>query len=51
MLEQAKSSPDINNYLAYLFSSSQVPDGLQCSEQDYHLVRSAAGIGSHKTTA
>ncbi|OAQ93805.1 importin beta-2 subunit [Purpureocillium lilacinum] len=44
MLEQAKSSPDINNYLAYLFSSPQVPDGLQCSEQDYHLVRSAAGI-------
>ncbi|PHH90308.1 hypothetical protein CDD83_4046 [Cordyceps sp. RAO-2017] len=44
MLQQAKNSPDINNYLAYLFSSSQTPDGLQCSDQDYHLVRSAAAI-------
>ncbi|OAA37833.1 Armadillo-like helical [Metarhizium rileyi] len=44
MLQQAKSSPDVNNYLAYLFSSSHPPDGLQCSESDYHLVRSAAGI-------
>ncbi|KJK76983.1 Importin subunit beta-2 [Metarhizium anisopliae BRIP 53293] len=44
MLQQAKSSPDINNYLAYLFSSAHPPDGLQCSESDYHLVRSAAGI-------
>ena len=44
MLEQAKRSPDVNNYLAYLFSSSRVPDGLQFTEQDYHLVRSAAGI-------
>lgn len=44
MLQQAKSSPDINNYLAYLFSSVQPPEGVQCSESDYHLVRSAAGI-------
>ncbi|KAI5458433.1 armadillo-type protein [Mariannaea sp. PMI_226] len=44
MLQQAKNSPDVNNYLAYLFSSTQAPDGLQFSEQDYHLVRSAAGI-------
>lgn len=44
MLQQAKRSPDINNYLAYLFSSSHSPDGLQFTEQDYHLVRSAAGI-------
>ncbi|KAF7559845.1 hypothetical protein G7046_g4308 [Stylonectria norvegica] len=44
MLQQAKNSPDINNYLAYIFSSSQPPEGIQCSEQDYHLVRSAAGI-------
>ncbi|KAI9155230.1 Importin subunit beta-2 [Paramyrothecium foliicola] len=44
MLQQAKSSPDINNYLAYIFSSAGPPQGLQCSEQDYHLVRSAAGI-------
>jgi transportin-1 len=44
MLQQAKNSPDVNNYLAYLFSSSSPPNGLQFSEQDFHLVRSAAGI-------
>lgn len=44
MLQQAKASPDINNYLAYIFSSSQPPDGLRFSEQDFHLVRSAAAI-------
>lgn len=44
MLQQAKASPDINNYLAYIFSSSVPPEGLQCNEQDYHLARSAAGI-------
>lgn len=44
MLDQVKSSPDINNYLAYIFSSSQPPEGIQASEQEYHLVRSAAGI-------
>lgn len=44
MLQQAKNSPDINNYLAYLFSSSQPPEGIQYSEQEYHLVRSAAAI-------
>ncbi|KAI0115509.1 armadillo-type protein [Nemania sp. FL0031] len=44
MLEQAKSSPDINNYLVYLFSSQDPPAGLQCSAQDYFLVRSAAAI-------
>lgn len=44
MLQQARNSPDINNYLAYLFSSTQPPNGVQCSESDYHSVRSAAGI-------
>ena len=44
MLQQAKASPDINNYLAYIYSSSSAPDGLQYSDQDWHLVRSAAGI-------
>ena len=44
MLEQAKKSPDINNYLSYIFSSSQPPEGLQYNDQDFHLVRSAAGI-------
>ncbi|KAI5867177.1 armadillo-type protein [Durotheca rogersii] len=44
MLTQAKASPDINNYLIYLFSSQEPPAGLQCSVQDYFLVRSAAAI-------
>ncbi|KAJ8121921.1 hypothetical protein ONZ43_g1750 [Nemania bipapillata] len=44
MLEQAKSSPDINNYLVYLFSSQDPPAGLQCSAHDYSLVRSAAAV-------
>ncbi|KAL6879751.1 armadillo-type protein [Trichoderma longibrachiatum] len=44
MLQQAKASPDINNYLAYILSSSEPPEGLQVNEKDYHLVRSAAGV-------
>ena len=44
MLSQAKSSPDINNYLTYLFSSSQVPPGLTYSPEEYHAVRSAAAV-------
>jgi HEAT repeat protein len=44
MLAQAKSSPDINNYLTYLFSSSQVPPGLSYTPEEYHAVRSAAAV-------
>ena len=44
MLQQAKNSPDINNYLAYIFSSVTRPEGITCSDTDYHVVRSAAGI-------
>lgn len=44
MLTQAKSSPDINHYLAYIFSSSSPPQGLTLSPADWTLVRSAAGI-------
>ncbi|KAK3939587.1 importin subunit beta-2 [Diplogelasinospora grovesii] len=44
MLAQAKSSPDINNYLAYIFSSATPQPGLEFSAEDWHLVRSAAGI-------
>ena len=44
MLAQAKSSPDINNYLTYLFSSSQVPQGLSYSPEEYHAVRAAAAL-------
>ncbi|KAL2025165.1 hypothetical protein VTK56DRAFT_167 [Thermocarpiscus australiensis] len=43
MLNQAKASPDINNYLAYIFSSPE-PPGLTLSPNDWHLVRSAAAI-------
>ncbi|KAI1195630.1 armadillo-type protein [Nemania serpens] len=44
MLEQAKTSPDINNYLVYLFTCPDPPTTLQCSPQDFYLVRSAAAI-------
>ncbi|KAG0646964.1 Importin subunit beta-2 [Hyphodiscus hymeniophilus] len=44
MLAQAKSSPDINNYLTYLFSSPQAPPGLSYSPDEYHAVRAAAAL-------
>ncbi|KAK8017561.1 hypothetical protein PG993_013887 [Apiospora rasikravindrae] len=44
MLSQAKASPDINNYLIYLFSSTTPPAGLQCTVEDLHLIRSSAAI-------
>jgi HEAT repeat protein len=44
MLAQAKASPDINNYLAYIFSRPEPPAGLAVSSTDWHLVRSAAAI-------
>ncbi|KAB5545624.1 armadillo-type protein [Coniochaeta sp. 2T2.1] len=44
MLDQAKASPDINNYLALIFSNNVPPTGLTFSDNDYHLVRSAAAI-------
>ncbi|TAQ85689.1 hypothetical protein B7494_g5985 [Chlorociboria aeruginascens] len=44
MLADAKSSPDINNYLTYLFSSSQAPGGLPYSFEEYFAIRSAAAI-------
>jgi len=44
MLAQAKSSPDINNYLTYLFSSAQAPPGLNYTPEEYHAVRSAAAV-------
>ncbi|KAI0997801.1 Importin subunit beta-2 [Podosphaera aphanis] len=42
MLQKAKSSPDINNYLAFLFSSSQPPGGLGYTNEEYHMIRAAA---------
>jgi transportin-1 len=44
MLTEAKQSPDINNYLAYIFSNAGPPPGVNFSADDYHLVRSAAAI-------
>lgn len=44
MLTQAKASPDINNYLAYIFSSNTPPPDLALSPEDWHLVRSSAAI-------
>src|SRR6187549_2161312 len=44
MLAQAKQSPDINNYLAYIFSSVAPPPGVNFTNEEYHLVRSAAAI-------
>jgi len=44
MLAQAKRSPDINNYLAYIFSSVAPPPGVNFTADEYHLVRSAAAI-------
>lgn len=44
MLSQAKANPDINNYLAYIFSSAEPAPGLALSANDWHLVRSAAAI-------
>ncbi|CAG8975924.1 hypothetical protein HYALB_00007053 [Hymenoscyphus albidus] len=48
MLSQAKNSPDINNYLTYLFSSSEIPPALasnpQYNQAEHHAVRSAAAV-------
>ena len=44
MLAQAKHSPDINNYLIYLFSSSEVPPSIQLSAIEYQLVRVLAAV-------
>jgi len=44
MLAQAKSSPDINNYLALIFSLATPPPDIGLRAEDWHLVRSAAAI-------
>jgi transportin-1 len=44
MLQQAKASPDINNYLTFLFVSQQPPPVLSLSPEEYHVVRSASAI-------
>ncbi|KAK3651122.1 hypothetical protein LTR56_005886 [Elasticomyces elasticus] len=42
MLRQAKTSPDINNYLTYITVTPSPPDGF--SQNAYHGARSAAAI-------
>lgn len=44
MLKHAKTSPDINNYLAYLLSSSQMPQEVNLGIESYHTARMAAAI-------
>ncbi|KAF2843737.1 ARM repeat-containing protein [Patellaria atrata CBS 101060] len=44
MLKHAKTSPDINNYLAYLFSTTNIPANLDIGPENYHAARSAAAI-------
>ncbi|KAF2194481.1 ARM repeat-containing protein [Zopfia rhizophila CBS 207.26] len=44
MLKQAKASPDIDNYLAYLFSNSQPPPAVNMDVTNYHAARAAAAV-------
>lgn len=44
MLKQAKSSPDIDNYLCYLLSNQDASSKLQTTPEKLHVARSAAGI-------
>jgi len=44
MLKQAKSYPDINNYLAYLFTCREPPAAINLTQDGYHAARSAAAI-------
>jgi transportin-1 len=57
MLKSAKSSPDIDKYLAYVFSNGQPPPSLNMDANSYFLARSAAAVmlkndikTSYKTT-
>ncbi|KAI9831013.1 MAG: hypothetical protein M1819_005251 [Sarea resinae] len=44
MLAQAESSPDVNNYLAYLVATREAPSAVNIEPKDAHLVRSSAAI-------
>ena len=44
MLEQAKTSPDIPNYLTYIFSNGQLLQSLSLPQDTVSLVRSSAAI-------
>ncbi len=44
MLKHARKSPDIDNYLVYLFSSAQAPLTVNLGPDGFHAARSAAAI-------
>jgi len=44
MLLQAKASPDINNYLAYIASGPEPPPGTNLSMNDWNVVRSSSAL-------
>ena len=44
MLKNAKTSPDIDNYLTYLVSNAEPPAAVALSVDNYHAARSAAAI-------
>ncbi|KAH7128429.1 armadillo-type protein [Dendryphion nanum] len=44
MLKQAKASPDIDKYLAFVFSSSQPPSAVNMDPASYMQARAAAAI-------
>ena len=44
MLTQAKSSPDVTNYLAYIFSTKASLESLNLTSDDINLIRSSAAI-------
>ena len=49
MLGQAKSSPDITNYLTYIFANGQLLQSLQLGTSDLMLVRSSAALNLKNT--
>ncbi|PKS11663.1 hypothetical protein jhhlp_001814 [Lomentospora prolificans] len=44
MLLQARSSPDINNYLAYIASNPDLPDGVSMNADSWAMVRSSSAV-------
>ena len=49
MLTQARSSPDITNYLTYIFSNGQLLESLSLSPEALNLVRSSAALNLKNT--
>ena len=49
MLSQAKSSPDIANYMTYIFANGQLLQSLHLSLPDLNVVRSSAALSLKNT--